>query len=336
MVKIKKEVKEEVKEKTKFWNFIVCFFKALKIIGAIIGGLISFLFFVFFIMIFGSMFSTIGGELQIPSGNVAIISLNGIITTTGDSGGLFSEDIINSKKIVKLLDKVNKNKDIKAVIFEIDSPGGSPVASEEIANAIKKLNKTTVAVIREVGASGGYWIASAANKVYASKMSVTGSIGVIASRLEFAGLLQNYNITYRRLVAGKYKDAGSPYKEMTEEEQMLYQDLLDKLHDYFIQTVAENRNLSIERVKELATGFIFLGEEAKQVGLIDEIGNREDAIKFIENKLNITAEIAEIKTRQGIFDSFADGMSKNFFYIGKGIGDSMTQTAAISKIEFIT
>ena len=338
MNKPKKEDKlEEAKEKKSFWSYIVGFFKVLRIIGAVISGVISFLFFTFFLMIIINMFSGIGEslELQIPQGNIVVVPLNGIITT-GNSGSLFGENVINSKKIIKLIDKINKKEEIKAVIFEIDSPGGSPVASEEIASAIKQLNKTKIAVIREMGASGGYWIASASDKIFASKMSITGSIGVIASRLEFSGLLQNYNITYRRLVAGKYKDAGSPFKEMTDEEQALFQNILDKLHEYFINTIAENRNLPVDKVKELATGFVFLGEEAKELGLIDEIGNRDDAIKFIENKLNITADVSEIKTKQTFFDALAEGINKNSFYIGQGIGSSLIKTSTTNKIEFLT
>lgn len=337
MTRFKKEAKiEEAKEKKSFWSFIVGFFKVLKIIGTVISGVISFLFFIFFLMIIINMFSGIGElELQIPQGNILVVPLNGIITT-GNSGSLFGESTINSKKIIKLIDKINKKEEIKAVIFEIDSPGGSPVASEEIASAIKQLNKTKIAVIREIGASGGYWIASAADKIFASKMSITGSIGVIASRLEFSGLLQNYNITYKRLVAGKYKDAGSQFKEMTDEEQKLFQNILDKLHEYFINTVAENRNLSIDKVKELATGFVFLGEEAKDLGLIDEIGNRDDAIRFIENKLNITPDVSEIKTKQTFFDALAEGINKNSFYIGQGIGSSLIKTSTTNKIEFLT
>src|SRR3989338_178321 len=140
-------------------------------------------------------------------------------------------------------------KTMSAISSEINSPGGAPVASYELASAIKKINKTTIAVIREVGASGAFWAATAANKIYANQMSLTGSIGVLASHLEFAGIMQKYNVTYRGLVAGKYKDAGTPYKQMTTDEQAIYQKILDKLHEQFINAVAQNRKMSFEQVR---------------------------------------------------------------------------------------
>ena len=158
MNKPKKEDKlEEAKEKKSFWSYIVGFFKFIKIIGAVISGVISFLFFIFFLMIIINMFSGIGEslELQIPQGNIAVVPLNGIITT-GNSGSLFGENVINSKKIIKLIDKINKKEEIKAVIFEIDSPGGSPVASEEIASAIKQLNNTKNSVITQIKTNYSY------------------------------------------------------------------------------------------------------------------------------------------------------------------------------------
>ncbi len=301
------------------------FFEIIKVIGGILGGLISLLFFVLFISVFIGGLSGSSLEPSIPSGNIALLKINGVITTEEDGGALFGTPLATSEKIVKLLKKIDERKDIKAVILEINSPGGSAVASEEIGNAVKALNKTNIAVIREYGASGAYWIASATDKIYANRMSFTGSIGVIASQLEYSGLLQDYNVTYRRLVAGKYKDAGSPFKEMTTEEQKLFQKLLDKTHNYFIKEVADNRKLPESKVRELATGFVFLGEEAKQLGLVDEIGGREEAIQYLETQLNITAEIAEIKTKPTLFDALSASFNKGFYFIGVGIGQTLIQ-----------
>lgn len=308
--------KSKVEKATKFFDII-------RIIGGVLGGLVSLLFFIFFISIFIGGLSGTSLEPTIPSGNIALLKINGVITTEENGGALFGTELATSEKIVKLLKKIDERNDIKAVILEINSPGGSAVASEEIGNAVKNLNKTNVAVIREYGASGAYWIASATDKIYANRMSFTGSIGVIASHLEYSGLLQDYNVTYRRLVAGKYKDAGTPFKEMTSEEQKLFQKLLDKTHDYFIKEVADNRKLSEQKVRELATGFVFLGEEAKELGLIDEIGNRDDAIKYLEGQLNITAELAEIETKPTLFDALSASFEKGFYFMGVGIGQTL-------------
>ncbi|MBI3883795.1 MAG: signal peptide peptidase SppA [Sphingobacteriales bacterium] len=177
------------------------------------------------------------------------------------------------------------------MLFEINSPGGSAVASEEIANAVKKANKTTVAWIREIGTSGAYWVASSSGHIVANRVSITGSIGVIASYLEFPGLLEHYNITYQRLVSGKYKDIGSPFKEMTPEEKAIFQQNLDTIRDYFVSEVAKNREMSKKDVDKIANGVFYLGAQAKELGLIDELGGKDEAINYIEKKDGIKAEI---------------------------------------------
>ena len=267
-------------------------------------------------------------------GNVAVIPVKGVIMT--EKGGILGQQVVSSAVVVGFIEKADKNPKIKAIILEIDSPGGSPVGSEEIANAVKKTNKTTVAWIREVGASGGYWVASSADKIVASRMSFTGSIGVLASYLDFSGFLEDHNVTYERLVAGKYKDIGSPFKELSMQERRLLQDKLDLLHSYFISEVAENRNLPKEKVEELATGIFFLGYEAKELGLIDVIGGKEEAVKIIEKELNITAELVEYKEEIGFIDLLSEVFSEQSFYIGKGIGSSIFDAKQANSIKIFT
>ena len=302
----------------------------ITIIGKIFSGLFSFLLFVFILFSFAGLITS--SDLELESGNIAVVPIKGVIATS-DSSSLLSGKATDSSKIVSLIKKINESKEIKAILLEIDSPGGSPVASEEIANALHKINKTKVAVIRETGASGAYWIATAANKIFASKMSITGSIGVTASSLEFSGLLNDYNVTYRRLISGKYKDAGSPYRSLTNEEKDLYQNILDKIRDNFIKTVAQNRNLSEEKVQELATGFVFLGEEAQKLGLVDEIGSKDDAVSYLEKKLNLTAKLAEVKSKKGLLDSFSTRFEEFFYAMGQGVGKALT---AEKGVEIVT
>ena len=209
------------------------------------------------------------------------------------------------------------------MIFMINSPGGSPVASDEIATAVKHTNKTTVAVIRDVGASGGYWVASATDHVIANPASITGSIGVRAEYLEFPHFLEEYNVTYRRLVAGKYKDIGSPFKEMTPEEQVLFQATLDELHGLFIQEVATNRNMSYDDIKKIATGLFFTGVQAKKLGLVDELGGKNEAVKYLEKKLNATVELKPYKKARPFLDALTGGVSEQAYAMGRGIGDSL-------------
>lgn len=284
---------------------------------------------IFFLMLIGLVLSAfaslfIGVDISSMEGNVAVIPVKGVIMVE-QSGGFFSEDSASSAEVMEFIKKADDNPRIKAIIFDINSPGGSAVASDEIANAIKNTNKTTVAVIREVGASGGYWVASACDYVVANRMSITGSIGVIASYLQFSGLMNDYNVTYERLVSGKYKDLGSPYKELTVDERKLFEKKLDMIHDFFVDEVAKNRKLSKKDVSAIATGEFFLGTEAKELGLVDVLGNKEDAIKLIENKLNITAEVAEYKRTRTLRDILTEAINEKSFFVGKGIGSALTE-----------
>ena len=253
-----------------------------------------------------------------------------------DSDSIFFEDVVSSTDTVELIEKAAKNNNIKAIILEINSPGGSAVASEEIANAVKKTNKTTVAWIREVGASGGYWIASSSDYVVANRVSITGSIGVIASYLEFSGFLDRYNITYERLIAGKYKDMGSPFKEMTPEERVLFQQSLDEMKDYFASEVAKNRHMSKKDVDKIANGLFFTGAQAKTLGLVDELGGKDEVIAYIENKEGITAELVEYENEKGFFDLISSAMSKQSFFVGKGIGSAVLDRKTVSSIRVNT
>ncbi|HLF55118.1 MAG TPA: signal peptide peptidase SppA [Candidatus Nanoarchaeia archaeon] len=300
----------------------------LAITWRIVSTGISILLWIFFLLILISFVGFFITPESIEIGNVAVIPITGLITTDGEDQTFTSS--VSSKDIVDLIKKADEKKEIKAILFEINSPGGHPVATDEIASAIKNTNKTTIAVIRETGASGAYWIATAADRIFANRMSVTGSIGVKASSLEFAGLLTDYNVTYRRLVAGKYKDTGTPFRTMMPEEQALYQNVLDKLHSEFIKAVAENRGLPEEYVRPLATGFIYLGSEAKELKLIDEFGGKEEALKYLENTLGITAKTVTYKSEKTIFEKLSKLTAENFFYVGQGIGSVFTTETEIS------
>lgn len=255
----------------------------------------------------------------IEIGNVALISLSGVITADGDD--YLGQETISSKTITKFLEEAEKKDSIKAVLLEVNSGGGSVVATDEIATQLKKMKKPVVALIREVGASGAYWIASACDYIIANRMSITGSIGVISSYLEFSQLMKKYGVGYERLVAGDKKDMGSSFKQLTSEEKKVWQLKLDKIHDFFIKEIAQNRNLKEEKVQALATGEFFLGLEAKELGLIDEVGDKFTAEEYLKEKTGLK-EISyqEYKTEKGLIESLLGAVSSYFFKIGEGIG----------------
>ena len=287
----------------------------------------------FIVSVILSLFS--GADVESLSGNVALIPIKGVIVGEDDSGS-FIESSSSSQEIIKMIEKAQKNQNIRAIILEINSPGGSAVASEEIAEAVKKTNKTTVAWIRELGASGAYWIASSSDHIVANRVSITGSIGVIASYLEFSGFLQRYNISYERLISGKYKDIGSPFMELSPEGKAIFQQDLDLIRDYFVSEVAKNRNMNKKDVDKIANGLFYLGSQAKDFGLVDELGGKEDAIRYIEKKEGITAEIVEYKKSASLFEILSKVMSRQSFFVGKGIGSSLLDKKVSSSVSIIT
>lgn len=278
------------------------------------------------LFLFSAMISLIIGSGEpVVDYNTAIIIINGPITVDASSGW-FADSTTSSTETIELIDKASKDPDVKAIIFEINSPGGSPVATDEISMKIKSLNEsniTTVAWIRETGASGAYWIASSTDHIVANRMSIIGSIGVFGSYIEWYGLMDIYNVTYKRLVSGEYKDTGIPYRPMTEKEELYIQTKLDKMHDYFIKAVAENRNMSYAEVKLLATGEIFLGAEAVENGLIDELGSEQRAVDYVESQIGEVPAIKEFSRQKSFFESLMETMNKNSFYMGQGIGDRL-------------
>ncbi len=278
--------------------------------------------FMFIFVVIPLMFSLIFFDGERLTGNVALIPINGVIMTE-ESGSYFSSETASSSEIVKSLHEAEESSQIKAIVIEINSPGGSAVASDEIGSAVKKakLKKPVVAVIRDAGASGGYWVASAADYIVANRMSVTGSIGVLSSYLEFSGLMEQYGVTYEKLTAGKYKDMGNPFEKLDAQEKEIIQKKLDKIHAFFIEEIAANRKLPEEDVKKIATGEFFLGVEAKELGLVDELGDISVAEAYLKKKLNLPSiEYRRYEKKPSFLELLSSVFSDNSFKIGQGIG----------------
>ncbi len=213
-----------------------------------------------------------GGE------KIAVIELRGVI--------------LDPQPVVEKLVKLRKNDTVKAIVLRIDSPGGGVGPAQEIYSEVKKAQKEKKVLVSmgSVAASGGYYIACAADTIMANPGTITGSIGVIMESLNVEELLQKIGLRSMVVKAGKHKDLGSPLRAMTEEEKKLLQGVLDSVHDQFIRAVAEGRKLPVEKVRELADGRIFSGEQARNLGLVDELGGLEEAIAMAAKMAGIRGE----------------------------------------------
>jgi protease-4 len=200
--------------------------------------------------------------------------------------------ILESQPVVERLVKLRKNEKVKAIVLRIDSPGGGVGPAQEIFSELKKTQKEKKVLVSmgSVAASGGYYIACAADKILANPGTITGSIGVIVESLNVEGLLHKLGLSPMVVKSGKNKDMGSPLRPMTEEEKKLLQGVLDSVHGQFIRAVAEGRKLPVEKVRELADGRIFSGEQARDLGLVDELGTLEDTLALAATMAGIRGE----------------------------------------------
>lgn len=236
-----------------------------------------------FILLLSMLISSISLSL---SDKIAVVPIKGVIMSEKTST-IYSSSV-SSREIASTLYDLRNDDSVKAILLDINSPGGSPVASDEISKAIENIKKVKpiYSLINDVGASGAYWVASSTDKIYSSSMSTIGSIGVTSAGLSFENFITEHNITYRQQISGKYKDMGSIYRKQTDEEKAIIQNLLDNIHKRFIEHVAKNRNITIENVTKLATGEIFLGSETIKNGLTDKIGYYPDVINKLKNITN--------------------------------------------------
>ncbi|KKT15257.1 MAG: hypothetical protein UW83_C0009G0006 [Parcubacteria group bacterium GW2011_GWD1_44_9] len=227
--------------------------------------------------------------------NVLGINLHGQLVTyipidTGDSL-IKDTDLISSDTVLYYIKQAKEDEEIKAILLEIDSPGGVPVAGEEIANALKSSSKPTVTFIRQTGMSAAYWAATGAGRIFASKNSDVGSIGVTTSYLDNVSKNQKEGLNFVQLSTGKYKDTGNPDKLLSQEEMNLFMRDLNIIHQNFIEAVSKNRNLPLENVRKIADGSSVLGERAKELGLIDEIGSLPEVEKYLSEKIGEKADV---------------------------------------------
>jgi protease IV len=201
-------------------------------------------------------------------------------------------EIAASDEFVETIQDIAEDESIGAVVVRVDSPGGAVAPSQEMYAALRELRqkKPVVASLGSVAASGGYYIASAADVVVASPGTLTGSIGVIMMMPDVSGLMEKLGIQARILTAGSKKDMGTPFRPLTDEERKILQAMADQVHGQFIRAVAEGRGLDLERARSVADGRIMTGEQAKEAGLVDELGGLESAIAIAAQRAGIEGE----------------------------------------------
>ncbi|MCS6286199.1 MAG: signal peptide peptidase SppA [Nitrospira sp.] len=191
------------------------------------------------------------------------------------------------------LTRASRDESVKALVLRINTPGGTVTASDIIHHELKLFKASrkipVIASIMDVGASGGYYIASAADRILAHPSTVTGSIGVIMLTVNAHGLLEKVGVEATAITSGPRKDMGSPFRVMTPEERGIFQALIDSFYQRFLSVVQDGRpNLQMEQIKKLADGRIYTGDQAKAAGLVDEIGYLEEAIDAAKKKAGLT------------------------------------------------
>ncbi len=204
--------------------------------------------------------------------------------------------IVESKKIIGQLRDFRENDHIKAIVLRIDSPGGAVGPSQEIYAEVKRTvkKKPVVASMGAIAASGGYYVAASADGIVANPGTITGSIGVLMQLTDFRDLFEKIGIQSDVVKSGEYKDLGSPFRSISETEEGLLQQFVDAVHRQFVSDVAEGRNLDEETVGGLANGMIFTGEFALEAGLIDRMGNFNDAVEWAGRKGGIDGDIVTV------------------------------------------
>jgi protease-4 len=290
------------------------------VISIIVGGVIviSLLLLVLFTVIGGV--STLSSA---PNGDtVAVIPLQGEI---GYGSSNSSDSVVTPDMIQSSISQAESDSSVSSIVIDVNSPGGSPVASEEIMNSIKSSQKPIVVWISDVGASGAYLASSSADKIIASPSSMVGSIGVIMQITDLSKYYQENGINISSIKAGQYKDMGADYQPLTTTERNMLQGMVNQDYDHFIDIVSTNRNLTKNYTESIAQGKIYTGTQAKKLKLVDETGGKtvalDEAAKLggIKGSYNVIT-ISPTSNILNVLNNFSSMIA---YSIGMGIGKDL-------------
>ena len=235
---------------------------------------------------------------------IAVINLEGVIMDGETS--VFMMDGYNHSSLLQMIRSAGEDPTVAAIILQIDSPGGAVGPTAEIHRTIvdvqEEYDKPIYVSMGSMAASGGYYVAAPADKIFAEPATITGSIGVIMENINIAGLAEKYGISFNTIKSGKHKDIMSTNRKMTDEEKEILQSIVDEMFDEFVQVVVDGRNMDEATVRELADGRIYTGKQAKEVNLVDEVGSFEDALAALKNDYNLEdAQVIQYNESLGFF-----------------------------------
>ena len=241
---------------------------------------------------------------------IALIRVEGLIQAGEPPSDFLGTPVEGaySDRIVRLLKEADASKNVKAVVLRVDSPGGGVVASDEIYEQVAAMSKPVVVSMGTLAASGGYYISAPADEIWANRHTLTGSIGVIIQFVNIEGFMEEYGIEATTVKSGANKDTGSLFRSLTDEEIAIWQEIIDESYDIFVKVVAEGRGLDEEAVRELADGRVYTGQQALELGLVDRLGNLQDAVNRAAELGGIEGEpriIDYSKTRPGLVGLFS-------------------------------
>ena len=269
--------------------------KVIAIVAS--GGIILGLF---LIILFAVAFFLFGDPQMLPGDKVAVIEITGAI--------------YGSQRVVNELDKYRDDDSVKAIVLRIDSPGGVVAPVQEIHEELTKIQKAIVVSMGATAASGGYYIASAADWIFANPGTLTGSIGVIMRFPKYGELMKKIGVEREVIKSGSYKDASSPYRKLTLEERELFQETIDDVYDQFLDKILEgrkHRDLSREQVQEIADGRLMSGKQALERKLVDQMGGLNDAREYAGELGGILGKPKVIRTKAR--RSLLERLTRGFF-----------------------
>lgn len=239
---------------------------------------------------------------------IAVLNVSGVIQG-GDGGSVFAPAEYNQQDLLNKIYYAAEKNSVKAIVIEIDSPGGAVFETAQIHRALiemqEQYEKPIYVSMGSMAASGGYYIAAPADKIFAEPSTLTGSIGVIMESINYSKLAEKYGVDFNTIKSGKHKDIMSPSKEMTTDEREILQSIIDEMYDDFVNVIVDGRGLDEKKVREISDGRIYTGRQAKTVGLVDEIGSLDDTIYTLMEDYNLEgSQVIAFNSVESFFNIF--------------------------------